>query len=67
MVLHGAFSQVGVGVCIGIPLAMLCWRYLAHQLYGVGRFNPLALGGAAFVRSVCALIGGILPASGSID
>jgi ABC-type antimicrobial peptide transport system permease subunit len=62
MILRGAFSQVGIGLCIGIPLSILCGRYLAHQLYGVSRLNPLALGGAAFVLIVCALIAGLLPA-----
>ncbi len=62
MVLRGAFSQVGIGLCLGIPLAIVSGRYLAHQLYGVGRFDPFVLGGAAIVLSVCALIAGLLPA-----
>jgi len=62
MVLRGAFLQVGIGLCIGTPLAILCGRYLAHQLYGVGRFDPLVLGGATVVLSVCALLAGFLPA-----
>ena len=62
MVLRGAFLQVGGGLCIGTPLAILCGRYLAHQLYGVGRFDPLLLGGAIVVLSVCALLAGFLPA-----
>ncbi len=62
MVLRGAFLEVGIGLCIGTPLAILCGRYLAHQLYGVGRFDPLVLGGATVVLSVCALLAGFLPA-----
>ncbi len=62
MILLGAFSQVGIGLCIGIPVAILCGRYLAHQLYGVGRFDPLVLGAAAIVLSVCTLIAGLVPA-----
>lgn len=62
MVLRGAFYQVGIGLCIGIPLAILCGRYLAHQLYGVGKFDPLVLGGATGVLCVCALIAGLFPA-----
>jgi predicted permease len=62
MVLRGAFLQVGSGLCIGTPLAILCGHYLAHQLYGVGRFDPLLLGGAIVVLSVCALLAGFLPA-----
>ncbi len=62
MVLRGAFLQVGVGLCIGIPLAILCGRYLAHQLYGVGQFDPLVLVGAAVVLSLCTLAAGLPPA-----
>jgi ABC-type antimicrobial peptide transport system permease subunit len=69
MVLRSAFAQIGIGLCIGVPLAILCGFYLAHQLYGVSRFNPIALGGAIFVLSLCAFIAGIVPArrAASID
>jgi predicted permease len=62
MVLREAFSPVSIGLCAGVPLAILCGRYLAHQLYGITRFNPLSLGGAALALSLCALIAGLLPA-----
>ena len=62
MVLGSALSQVGIGLCLGIPMAMLCGRYLAHQLYGVSRFDPFALGGAAIVLCACAFVAGLLPA-----
>jgi predicted permease len=69
MVLRSAFIQVGIGLCIGIPLAILCGIYLAHQLYGVSRFNLIALGGAVLVLSLCTLIAGFVPArrAASID
>lgn len=62
MILHGAFQQVGIGLCIGIPIAILCGRYLAHQLYGIGHFDPLVFGAATVVLSLCTLIAGLLPA-----
>jgi predicted permease len=69
MVLRAAFTQIGIGTAIGIPLAILCDIYLAHQLYGIGRFSPLALGGAILILSLCALIAGFIPArrAASID
>jgi ABC-type antimicrobial peptide transport system permease subunit len=69
MVLRGAISQIVIGLCIGIPLAILSGRYLAHQLYAVGRFNPIAVGGAIFILSLCAFIAGLIPArrAASID
>ncbi len=62
MVLQGAFLQVGIGLCIGIPLAILSARYLNSQLYGVGRFDPLVLGTAILVLAACAFLAGFLPA-----
>ena len=69
IVLSGAFTQVGAGLCIGLTLAMLCGRYLAHQLYGVSRFDAPLLGGATVVLAVSALLATILPAwrAASID
>ena len=62
MVLRAAFLHVSIGLGIGLPLAILSGRYLAHQLYGVGRYDPLTLGGATIVLVIAALVAGILPA-----
>lgn len=44
MVLYGALWQVCGGLCMGIPLAMLCGRYLAHELYGLGKLRSARAG-----------------------
>jgi predicted permease len=62
MVMRSALSQVAIGLCIGLALAMVIGRYLAHQLYEVGRFDPLVLGGATVVLCACTLIAGLFPA-----
>jgi predicted permease len=62
MVLWGALSQIGIGLCIGVPLALLCGRAMAHQLFGVSSFDPIVLGGAVLVLCLCALVAGFLPA-----
>lgn len=69
MIMRGAFLQVCVGLCIGVPLSLLAGRYLAHQLYGVASFDPLVVGAASGTLLVCALVAGILPArrAASID
>jgi ABC-type antimicrobial peptide transport system permease subunit len=69
MVLSSALAQAGIGLCIGVPIAVVCGRLLAHQLYGVGRFDPLVLSGAVLILGLCALIAGIVPArrAASID
>jgi ABC-type antimicrobial peptide transport system permease subunit len=62
MVLRVAVLQVALGLFIGLPLAILCGQYLAHQFYGIGRFDLAVIGGATIVLSVCALSASFLPA-----
>jgi ABC-type antimicrobial peptide transport system permease subunit len=43
-------------------VAILCGRYLAHQLYGIALFDPLVMLGATIVLGACALVAGFVPA-----
>jgi ABC-type antimicrobial peptide transport system permease subunit len=60
--LRGAFSQVGIGLLIGIPLSFLAKHWLAHQLFGISAFDPLSLVFAIATLGVCALVASLLPA-----
>jgi predicted lysophospholipase L1 biosynthesis ABC-type transport system permease subunit len=62
LVLQGTFLQVGIGLSIGTPVAIISARYLASQLYGVARFDPSVLGTAILVLAACAFLAGFLPA-----
>ena len=62
MILGGAFGQVVVGLAIGIPLALLTGWLISSQLYEVKGYDPLALGLAALLLLVCALLAGLIPA-----
>jgi len=62
LVLHGAFQRVGVGLLIGIPLAIGAGRLLAAQLWGVKSWDPLALAMATASLAVCAFLAAIIPA-----
>jgi predicted permease len=62
MVLGGAFWQVGIGLCIGVPLALLSGHTLEHQLYAVSHFDPIVLGGTVVILCTCALVAGLVPA-----
>jgi predicted permease len=62
MILRGAMTQAGVGLAIGIPVALGAGRLLADQLYGVKSYDPLILGGAAAVLLICAGLAGFGPA-----
>ena len=62
MVMRGAFSQVVLGLAIGIPIALLGARLIATQLYGVRAYDPLSLLIAAAVLSSAAAVAGFVPA-----
>jgi predicted permease len=62
VVIRGAFSQIGIGLLVGIPLALFAARALRHQLFGVSPFNLPALALAAAVVGGCALLAVVVPA-----
>jgi predicted permease len=62
MVLRGAFWQIGIGLMIGVPLAIVASRLMAAKLYGVGSFDPTVLAGAIAALTVCAFLAGLVPA-----
>lgn len=69
MVLRGAFLQVGVGLLIGIPAAIVAGHLMAAQLFGVSDYNPAVLGFSIVVLCAAALIAAVLPArrAASVD
>ena len=60
--LRTAFLQVGLGLAIGIPVALAGARLMADQLYGVSSYDPLSLAVAVVVLSIAAAVAGIIPA-----
>jgi predicted permease len=69
IVLRGIGIQVGIGLALGIPAALLAGHLMVSQLYGVGAYDPWALAGATVVLALCASIAGLVPArrAASID
>jgi predicted permease len=69
LVLSGAFRMVGLGLVLGIPLAIGAGRLISAQLYGVSAWDPIALSIAFGALAVCGLIAALIPASraASID
>src|SRR5579863_310341 len=62
LVLRGASWQVGLGLAIGIPAALLAGHFMASQLYGVKTYDPLTIAAAVVILSVFAAIAGFIPA-----
>ncbi len=62
MVLRGAFWQVGIGLGLGIPLAVLAGKLMKDQLFGVQPWDPAMLAGATILLALAALVASAIPA-----
>jgi predicted permease len=62
LVLRAASWQVGLGLAIGIPVALLGGRLMSSQLFGVKTYDPLTIAAAVLVLSAFAAVAGFIPA-----
>ncbi len=62
MVMRGALIQIGLGLAIGIPVALVCVRFVKSQLYEITNADPKIVFGAIVIVTVAACIAGIIPA-----
>lgn len=62
LILRGAFQRVGLGLLLGIPLAIGAGRLIAAQLYGVSAWDPIAITLAILSLALCAFFAAIIPA-----
>jgi predicted permease len=62
LVLRGVIIQIGLGLVLGIPCALLAGHYMKSQLYGVESYDPIALIGATAILTACAIAAGLIPA-----
>jgi predicted permease len=69
MVMRGALMQALFGLVIGVPVALLCVRYIKSQLYEISHVNGVLLAGAIVILCLASAIAGIIPArrAASID
>jgi ABC-type antimicrobial peptide transport system permease subunit len=63
MVLRGAFSQVGIGLALGIPSAIAAGRLMTDQLFGVKPWDPSMLTLATLLLCSAALLASWIPAA----
>jgi len=61
-IMRSALLQIVFGLVLGIPFALLVGHLMASQLYGVGSYDPWALGAAALVLALCAALASLIPA-----
>jgi putative ABC transport system permease protein len=62
MVLRGSFSQIGIGLALGIPAAIGAGKLMSDQLFGVRPWDPVMLASATLLLSVAALLASLIPA-----
>ncbi|MGB6191096.1 MAG: ABC transporter permease [Terracidiphilus sp.] len=69
MVMRGAMVQALTGLAVGVPVAMLCVRYVKSQLYEITSVNFAVMATAIVTLAVAAAIAGLIPArrAASID
>jgi ABC-type antimicrobial peptide transport system permease subunit len=62
MVMRGAMTQAFLGLIIGVPVALLCVRYVKAQLYEIASIDLRVMAVAIVVLAVAACIAGMIPA-----
>jgi predicted permease len=62
LVMSRALLLVGIGLAIGVPVALIGGRLMKSQLFGVRAYDPLTLSVAVVVLSAFAALAGFIPA-----
>jgi len=63
LVLRGAFFQIGIGLGLGIPLAIVAGWLMTSQLFGVSPWDPRMLTIATVLLCAAALLASWIPAA----
>jgi ABC-type antimicrobial peptide transport system permease subunit len=69
MVMRGAMMQTLLGLVIGVPVALVCVRFVKAQLYEIASANASVMAAAIVTLALAACVAGIIPArrAASID
>jgi macrolide transport system ATP-binding/permease protein len=62
MVMRGVLLQAALGLAIGVPVALLCVRFVRAQLYDVTSMNVSVLASAILPLTIAACLAGLVPA-----
>jgi ABC-type antimicrobial peptide transport system permease subunit len=68
-ILREAMIQTSIGLAVGVPIALLCVRFVKSQLYNVGGYDPTVLILSLLVLVASSAIASLIPAirAASID
>jgi ABC-type antimicrobial peptide transport system permease subunit len=69
LILSGAALQIGIGLLLGIPAAIIAGHYLESQLYQVKGYDFRTILAACAALAISALVASVVPArrASSID
>jgi ABC-type antimicrobial peptide transport system permease subunit len=69
MIMRGATIQTVLGLAIGVPVALMCVRFVKTQLYEITNADATVMAGAVVALAVAASVAGLIPArrAASID
>jgi macrolide transport system ATP-binding/permease protein len=62
MILRSAMLQAGIGLALGIPIALFCVRYVKSQLYNITNVDASVMTIAVMTLAVAAGLAGLIPA-----
>jgi predicted permease len=62
MVLGGALWQLGIGLALGVPMAILAGKLMTDQLFGVKPWDPVMLAAASLLLILAGLVASVVPA-----
>jgi ABC-type antimicrobial peptide transport system permease subunit len=62
MIMRGAMIQTVLGIAIGIPVALLCVRFVKSQLYEITNADASVMMSAIVTLAAAACIAAIIPA-----
>ncbi|HEX9698631.1 MAG TPA: FtsX-like permease family protein, partial [Acidobacteriota bacterium] len=62
MFLRESLALLGVGVLLGLPVALAITRFVASMLFGLGPHDPASIGAALIVLTAATVAASYLPA-----
>jgi predicted permease len=69
MIMRGAILQTALGLAIGVPVALVCVRFVKAQLYEITNADASVMAFAIVTLAIAACVAGLIPArrAASID
>src|ERR1700719_1453794 len=62
VMLNSAMQPIGLGLLVGVPMALAGGHAIASQLFGVKGYDPLVLTGAVGALALAAVLAAVIPA-----